>query len=209
MTTTSTLESLLVQGQLLSPIQLSIARRDADIRRRSLLSTIVDLGLITEDRLSQWVSEKSGLRLVYTLPEEVASELIEKIPHRIARKQCVLPIRADGDELTVALADPFDRTVIDGLHMSTGMKIRPVVARPSDLERLLNRHYPDQPFESESDRSDSLGSSTQILTPRPAAEPVTQLDRIEAQIASLTSLVDALERKIASLDATLSRLLPR
>ena len=204
--TSSTLEDLLVQTHVLSSVQLAVARRDAEVRRRPLASAVVDLGLIDETRFARWTAETSGLRILHPISDEAASALAGRIPAPLARKHGFLPVAVDGDELTVATIDPFDRGALDLLHISTGMKVRPVIGHHGEVTRLLDKYYPESPSLS---AEDSFGSSTQIFTPRPAVEPESQLDRIEANLAALTTLVEALDRKVASLDAMLARTIPR
>lgn len=205
-----TLEQLLIENRVLSAVQLAVARRDAEVRRQRLAPTLVELGLIDEDRLARWIAEISGLRLLDSLPVETAAALAGRVPARLARIHGLVPLAVNGDELIVATCDPFDQGGLDQLHITTGMKIRAVVARAGEMTRAIDRLYPfDFGSETLMAGDDSLGSSTQILTPRPNLEPASQLDRIEAQLAALTALVEALERKVASIDATLVRVLPR
>src|SRR5687768_13682170 len=133
-----TLEHHLVASRLLSPVQISVAQRDAEIRRRKLAATLIDLGLVDEERFAAWMTEVTGLRLLHPLPEDAIAALIDRVPAILAREQEALPVGADGDELTVAMINPLDAVAIDRFNSATGMKIRPVVARYSELTRLLD-----------------------------------------------------------------------
>lgn len=201
------------------------------MRRQRLAPTLIDLGLVDETRFADWASQTSGLRLLHPLPDDDIAALHAHVPGAVARQYDVVPVSVDGDELTVATMDPFDRGAVELLHITTGMKIRPVVARHSEVMRLVTRLYPNvepdetpAPFEFGTETllaahraplaigDESTGSKTQIFTPRPGAaarEEPSQLDRIEAQLAALAKSIEALDRRIAAIDATLSRVLSR
>ncbi|HEU4521352.1 MAG TPA: hypothetical protein VFT12_05070 [Thermoanaerobaculia bacterium] len=223
-----TLEDLLVQTHVLSPVQLAVAKRDAEMHRRRLAPTVVDLGLVDEARFAEWASQTSELPLMHPLPDDEAAAVAGRVPAAVARQYEVVPVGIDGDELTVATMDPFDRGAIELLHITTGMKIRPVVARHGELTRLVQSLYPNveddatpPPFEFGTETllaahrqplaigDDSVGNRTQIFTPRPDASEPSQLDRIEAQLASLARSIETLEKRIAAIDGTLSRVLSR
>jgi hypothetical protein len=234
----NTLELRLLESRLLSPVQISIAQRDADMRRRKLAPTLIDLGLIDEERFANWIVETTGLRLLHPLPDETVARLADRVPAVLARDQEAVPVGADGDELMIAMINPFDEVAIDRFNTATGLKIRPVVARHGEVTRLLNKFYPADPaaspdpppFEFGSETllfsqkqplsigDASPGSRTQIFTPRPdvsessspvAAAPSSPLDRIELQLAALTRTVESMERKLAAIDAALARVLSR
>ena len=202
-----TLEDLLVRTRLLSSVQVAVVKRDAEIQRKRLAPTLIDLGLVDEARFADWAAQTSELRLLHPLPDDEVVALGSRIPGAVARQYEVVPVSVAGDELTVATIDPFDRGAVDLLHITTGMKIRPVVARHSEVTRLVNRLYPDEEFGTET--LVATGSKTQIFTPRPPESEPSQLDRIEAQLAAVSQSIEALDRRIAAIDAILSRVLSR
>ena len=223
-----TLEHLLVEAHIVSPVQLAVAKRDAEMRHRRLAPALIDLGLVDQERFAKWAAETSGLPLVADIPERIAAGLAARVPASVARQHDVLAVGVDGDELTVATIDPFDHAALELLHITTGMKIRAVVGLCREVTRLIERFYPAEstdsapaPFEFGSDTllaahaqplsigDSTVGSSTQIFTPRPAPEGASQLDRIEARLAALSDAVQSLERKLAAIDSTLSRVLAR
>lgn len=221
-----TLEHLLVETRTLSPMQIAVAQRDAEVRRKRLAPTLIDLGLMNEARFAEWMAKTTSFPLVDPLPSERAAGLASRVPAALAREYEVVPVEIDADELIVATIDPLDRRALDALHIATGMKIRPVVARYGDLVQLLDKLYPGgqseaPPFEFGSETllfahrqpfavgDESPGSRTQIFTPRPDVAEPSQLDRIEGQLQSLAKAVEKLERKLEAIDAVLSRVLHR
>ena len=227
------LEDLLLRARLLSPMQIAVAKRDAEMRRKRLAATIIDLGLIDETRFAQWISEATGAPLVDPLPEDSVFALERRLPRAIAREFEVVPIALSGAALTVATIDPTDAAALDILHTTTGLTIRPAVARYSGLMRLVTRFYPEDdpeqtilpapfPEPAAGDRSPfdlgsqtlvarpaselTGGSATQILTPK-ATE--SQLDRLEKKLAALEAMIESVQRRLESIESALNRTLPR
>jgi hypothetical protein len=238
-------EELLVQTKLISPPQLAVAVRDAELNKKRLAPTLIDLGFVSDRRFAEWMAEQTKLPIGDPISEEAVSELENHVPVELAREYEVLPIDVEADELTVAMINPLDHEAVNVLHSTIGMKIRPVVAVYRNVRDLVTRFYPDPketfdpsatlavekaPFEYGDDTilrmhsrqfafdqgNESLGSDTRMVAPEqerradsqsagPAGEPAlreTQLDRIERAI-------EALQKRMDAIDATLARILSR
>lgn len=203
------LEELLVQTRALSSTQIAVAKRDAETRSRRLAPTLIDLGMMDEARLAQLISETTHLPIVHPLPEERVAELARRVPRAIAREYDVVPIGLDPSHLTVAAVDPLDGNALDVLRIATGLTIRPVVARYSEVQRLLARHYaeeesegtilPELDFEGDA----SPGSTTQVIRPRVPAFVAPTLD---ARVAAVERAIKDIEQRLAAIEAALGRL---
>jgi len=229
-----TLEELIVQTGLVSPTQLAVAQRDAAYRHRRLAPTLIDLGLIDEKRFAEWMAQTTRIPILHSIPSEVVHALERRLPRAIAREYEVVPVALSGDELTVATINPLDEGFIEVLRTTTGMRIRPVIAIYSDLMQQVTRFYPEDDAEAtmlpapqgmypsatvEATDADDSPGSTRIITPRTGDETLafprmppnagTQLDRIEQQLQSLTSLVEALKKRLDAIEAAMTRVLPR
>ena len=199
-----TLEQLLVQTSLISPVQLAVAQRDAQLRRRRLAPTLIDLGLVDEKRFAEWMSGVTHLPVVDPLPEADVMSLQRRLPRALAREYEVVPVKLAGDELTVATINPLESAALNVLHTTTGLRIRPVIARYGDLMRLVARCYPEDEVEptmlpvfTQPIGDESPGMATAIVRP---VEPQTQLDRIEKRL-------DRLEERLNAIDALIQRVL--
>lgn len=201
-----TLEQLLVQTQLLSPMQLAVAQRDAQLRHRRLAPTLIDLGMIDEKRFADWMVEVTHLPLVDPLPDADVVALQRRVPRALAREYEVVPLRLTGQELTVATINPLESAALSVLHTTTGLQIRAVVARYGELMRLVTKCYPEDeveptmlplPLFTRPVGDESPGISTQIVH---AVTPETQLDRIEKRL-------DRLEERINAIDALIARVI--
>ena len=208
------LEDLLVQSRALSPMQVAVAKRDAESRRKRLAPTLIDLGMFDEVKLSQWMAQSTGLPVIHPLPEEKAQSLARRLPRAIAREYEVVPIALDDAQLTIATVDPLDTAAVEVVRITTGMKIQTVIARRSELQRLIAKFYPEDEAEPtilpeamlDFEDDASPGSTTQVIRPRIPAFVAPSMD---ARVAALERSLKEIERRIAAIEAALQRVLPR
>ncbi|HZH77978.1 MAG TPA: type II secretion system protein GspE, partial [Archangium sp.] len=73
--------------------------------------------------------------------EEVAPELIKRVPINFAKQARVLPLSVDGDAVALAVADPLDTTVLDHARMLLGRDIAPRIALGSTITDAINSVY--------------------------------------------------------------------
>jgi hypothetical protein len=206
-------EALLVRTQLVSPQQLALAKREAEVRRRRLAPMLVELGIVNEARFAEWMSQMTSIPLVDPIPPAAVEPLVRRLPRAIAREYEVVPIFMDPGRLTVATMNPLDAGCIDVLHATTAMNIRPVIGLHSAITALLVRFYPEDKSESTSQTialptgDDSLGSTTRVVEAAPRAE--SQLDRIERAIRELRTVMDSIKDRVETIEETLEHVLSR
>ena len=136
------LDALLQQAVLtvegLDEDLVQMARTD----ERALGEALVERGLILrEDLLRAW-GGLMGIPVWASLqPEGINGEMLSKIPIHFARKHRLVPMRQEGGELWVALADPLDLEALDDLRVSLGMEVRPALSPEDEIIRTINRLY--------------------------------------------------------------------
>lgn len=159
------LEELLVSTKLISPTQLAVAQRDADLRRRPLAQTIIDLGLVDERRFAEWMASVSKLPLVDPLSPEIVHDLDRYLARAVAREYEVVPVDVEGDEMTVAMINPLDAACLNILQTTTGMKVHAVVGIHGQIKTLVERFYPaNEPATGAFDPSSTMAIPFQFGT---------------------------------------------
>ena len=203
-------ENLVVQAHLVSAMQLSIARRDADLRRRRLAATLIDLGFVDERKFADWAAGVSGTSLISPLDTTAAAALSRRIPRALAREYEVVPVAIDHEELTVAMVNPIDEGCIEVLRSATGLKIRPAVALLGELRRLVTALYPEDDVDPTILPS---AGATMAIAGNPdsqiEASSGSQLDRLELQVAGLIRSVESLSERVRAIEETMARVLKR
>jgi len=132
----------LEEQNLLTPDQ---SREIADEQSRSgkpVETILANFGILPLPQILEKISDSLGVPLIPDLSGvEFSPELLAKIPPHTARNLGALPVAAEGMTLTVALADPLSPQAIEDLRFATGMEVMQVVALPSQVEPLVERHY--------------------------------------------------------------------
>ncbi len=118
----------------LSPVELLASFEFPDQRREG--------ELIDEDKATRVVAEAVGLPYRKIDPLKLDASLITRTLSRpFARRHAVLPLERRGGLLVVAIANPFDRELVENLRALTGQEIEPVLAAPSDIHRAIAEVY--------------------------------------------------------------------
>lgn len=76
---------------------------------------------------------------LYIVEEAVA----RKVPAEMARRNRLVPVFEIDQSLTVAMADPLDVFAIDEVQAHTGMRVEPVRATESEIEKVIEQYLAD------------------------------------------------------------------
>lgn len=141
----------LIQSNLLTPQQLTIAKEEQQLSGTSLRAVILKMGFLTEEKLMTWLEQELSYD-VYS-PENHDIETInpslykEKEEDLYSLRATPLSFDENNKVLTVALADVLDVTRQDALKrlypQATSLKI--LIAREKDIIRTLDTLYTTTP----------------------------------------------------------------
>ena len=97
---------------------------------------------LTERMVMEIVATSAKLPFIELDPLKIDAKLAPQILSRpFARRHTALVIGADGATVTVAVADPYDRGLIDDLVNLVKRRPVLVVSTPSDIQRLITDFY--------------------------------------------------------------------
>ncbi len=108
---------------------------DPRFQRMPVTRALVEGKLIGEAELADFLARL--FHLEYVVLDDVRPELLQLLPRSLMQDAAVVPYRMDGEELTIAVADPLDVATEDIVRGLTHLKLRRVVARRSDILRAL------------------------------------------------------------------------
>ena len=136
------LGDLLVQEGLLTREQLAKALQEqAATPGQRIGLTVVKLGMVPETEVVRMLARQFRMPAVDLSRFEVDVRLLKLIPAELATKHIVLPLKRDGRQLTVAIADPTTLSVIDDLKFITRYDIVPVLAGEFSMRAAIEKHY--------------------------------------------------------------------
>jgi hypothetical protein len=103
---------------------------------------LVRLGYVDEESLAVALGEQLGVPVApLDALDDVPSYVIDRVPQQVAEAHNIVPIRVDGREVHVCLADPQNLSRLDEIAFTLGCRIRPFLATEPAIERALLRYY--------------------------------------------------------------------
>jgi len=97
---------------------------------------------LDEDAVAQVLAQASGVPYLKIDPLRVNSDLVVKALSRpFARRHVVLAVDQQGEEIVLALTDPFDSTLRESLESLIQRPLRYVVASKCDILAIIDRVY--------------------------------------------------------------------
>ena len=151
-----TLEDVLVDRGRVSHEDLRKVRRLQEERGERIEKLLLDLGFVSEEDLLPVFSEHLGVPLVARgdLPDE-APEL-PNLNLKFLRHAKILPLSIDETMIRVAMTDPGDRDVLQGLEVATGRRVSPVLAREKDILEAFDACFGEADGAGSGDAEDGL-----------------------------------------------------
>ena len=107
-------------------------------------SILFKLGLVSERDVAEALAAQLDIDLLdrADFPDDVTGS--GDIAPRFLKKSKAIVVAEDDTDLTVVMADPLDRYVVDALALCTGKTVRPRLGIPSDIEHALEQAH-DRP----------------------------------------------------------------
>ena len=102
---------------------------------------LVKKGVIKSIDVARVRAAQFGIEFVDLENLEISLLVTPLISRELAHRFQVVPLKTDGDTITVATADPSNLDTIDALHQALGVKIEVKVASEEAIEAALRKHY--------------------------------------------------------------------
>jgi type IV pilus assembly protein PilB len=136
-----TFSEILIEEGLISSAEIAKILGERESTTEPLGDLLVRLRLLTEKDKARCVGKQNGFPFVDLARTELLPEVSRTIPHSLSmRLRCIIIERSDS-ALSVAMANPFDISAIDELHVYTGLDIDPVIATEEDIRESIFRTF--------------------------------------------------------------------
>ena len=157
------LGELLISKGLLTQEQLEIVLAEQKESGEFLGLILVEKEFVNEERLVAIISEQLDIPFFPGIKDmEVEDFVLEKIPFKIARKELMVPVEILGNSLTVVMANPMKRSVIQDIHMLTGLELELMLGVPSEIKEAVERLYSSHKGMDEEDFTEMLDQETVV-----------------------------------------------
>jgi len=136
------LGELLLREKLITLDQLDDALRKHAMYGIKLGSSLVEMGYMEEDRLSQLLSEKLGVQRVGSREVLAAdTEVVNRLTKEQAARYRVIPFRLERNVLSIAMSDPTNIMAIQEIEFITGSLIKAYIAPDILISKALSKLY--------------------------------------------------------------------
>jgi len=124
---------LLVEAGVITDEQLVSSLREQEKSGGFLCESIIKLGFATEDKILPVLSSQLGIEYLKLKATSIDKNVITRVPAKFASYYKLMPLKIEGNLLTVALTDPTNIHVIDDIKLLLGFDVKPVLASEKDI----------------------------------------------------------------------------
>ncbi|MBI2815771.1 MAG: type IV-A pilus assembly ATPase PilB [Acidobacteria bacterium] len=135
------LGDLLVKAGLITAEHLVQALEYQKKNGGRLGSCLVNLGFISDEDVTTFLSRQYGVPSINLQYFEVDSAVVKLVPEDTARRYEVVPLSRLGSALTIAMVDPTNVFAMDDIKFMTGFNVEPVVASESAIRQAIEKLY--------------------------------------------------------------------
>ena len=132
---------LLIEKGFITENELKFALDMQMQTHEKLGQVFVSNKIITPEELAQTLGAQLGIEYVDLTRMTIPEDLSGLVRRNIARQNHLVPVRKQQDTLYVAMDDPLNYFAINEVRKATNMKVVPLIATPSAIERITNTLY--------------------------------------------------------------------
>ena len=132
---------LLVIKGLISMETLERALIEQEKNKGLLGETLIQLGLITSEQFYSVLAEQLHVEYVKLKEISVDPAIIDEIPAKFACHYGLMPIKLEGNLITVAMTNPLDIHTLDDIKLLLKKDIKTVLASRQDILETIKKYY--------------------------------------------------------------------
>lgn len=150
------IESLIDMG-LLTDEQVEVVRPDADAAGEGVLDTLIARGEVMAQSITTAKAAQAGAEVIELGAMRLEDSVIAAVPRTVVKRFNAVPVYVTEDTVTMAVSEPSDLELIDGLQVALGKQVEVRVASEEEIEEAINRYYGQK-------RDDSVSKMIQDIT---------------------------------------------
>ncbi len=135
------LGDLLVHESVITEEQLKQALSAQRESGRKLGQALIDLGLVSEDGLLNFLSQQLNIPLMDISQKQISPNVIKLISEVQARRLKAIAIEDLGDRILVGMSDPADLSVVDTLAGILPKPLDLAIVREAQLYNAFDTYY--------------------------------------------------------------------
>jgi type II secretion system protein E len=145
---------LLLHKNYIKEKELQECLAQAKLLKKRIGQIAVDLGFVTEEQLTEVLSEQTGLPIAPIKNLTISQEILALIPAKYCKKHRVVPYHKANNLILVVMNDPLDIQALNDISLMLGYQVKPALCTDSELKELLQRQ--SNPHETQESSVQSL-----------------------------------------------------
>jgi type IV pilus assembly protein PilB len=133
------LEDILVEMRLMKKEDIAALVVECQTRRKSLLEVILEKKLLDETSVYKALAIQSNLEFMDLKNYEAPRLLFSILPINLLKMQNLVPVKKEGNILTIATSDPSSFFSVQSIRMVTGLNIKLVVSQKNEIIRIKTK----------------------------------------------------------------------
>ncbi|WP_438314262.1 type IV-A pilus assembly ATPase PilB [Candidatus Caldatribacterium sp. SIUC1] len=135
------LGEILLAKYTITPEQLERALEEQRKTGEKLGEVLQRMGLVESKEVYEALAEQLGIPYVDLDSYVIDPRVVTLLPEKFCRQHQVVPVGEEKNALILAMANPVDVVAIDRVRLMTKKEVKPVMASPQDIEKVLNAYY--------------------------------------------------------------------
>lgn len=131
----------LLKDGLITARNLDAAMKRATRQGESISRAIVDLRLLDEEIVYQYLAKIRHLEYMKISRDDIDLKLLSKFPTKLIFHYRCLPVKEDMGQLVLAFSDPPPLSEQGNLRLVLGKRLRIVITPPGDIQNFLRDHF--------------------------------------------------------------------
>lgn len=133
---------ILVEAKVVSEEALNRALERQRGTGRRLGQVLEYMGVVTEKDIAAALARQFGFKTVANIARaNFPPEVLALVGAEAALSKLIFPLKVEGSSLYLAMVNPLDIEVIDGLSFKSHLRVIPCVTTPTEIQAAVNRHY--------------------------------------------------------------------
>jgi type IV pilus assembly protein PilB len=135
------LGEILMNSGIITPSQLEDALNKQKVTGKKLGEMLIEDGIIDEKQLIEALEYQLKIPYIDFTSFTIEPEVPRLISESLARRHMLIPVSKEGNQITVAMADPLNLYAIDYVNIATGFSVKPALALRSHIQNAVDQYY--------------------------------------------------------------------
>jgi type IV pilus assembly protein PilB len=133
--------SCILEENILNEKTLQMVLKQQEASGKSLVNILEENELVDEDQLTRIIAASNKIEFINLSSDMVQPMAAHMVSSEIVNQHNVIPIKKEGNNLLVAMSEPWNLVVRDQIGIKTGCNIVPVAATPSAIKQAIRYHF--------------------------------------------------------------------